>query len=108
MDTILQGIPHVICYIDDILVTGVNDDEHLQNLMKHLKQYGIRMKEAKCDFMKVSVEYLGHLIDAEGLHTTTGQQAGSSYQGTCTQECERAEVVLGSLELLWEVHSQSC
>lgn len=24
MDTILQGIPHVICYIDDILVTGAS------------------------------------------------------------------------------------
>ena len=29
MDTILQGIPGVKCYIDDILVTGVNDQEHL-------------------------------------------------------------------------------
>lgn len=24
MDTMLQGIPHVICYLDDILVTGEN------------------------------------------------------------------------------------
>ena len=30
MDTMLQGIPHVIGYIDDILVTGVNDSEHLR------------------------------------------------------------------------------
>ena len=29
MDTVLQDIPHVICYLDDILVT---DQEHLQNL----------------------------------------------------------------------------
>ena len=32
MDTILQGLPGVICYIDDILVTGPTDKEHLQNL----------------------------------------------------------------------------
>ena len=32
MDTILQGIPHVICYIDDILVTGANQEDHLRNL----------------------------------------------------------------------------
>ena len=32
MDIILQGIPHTICYIDDILVTGVNNQEHLTNL----------------------------------------------------------------------------
>lgn len=30
MDQILQGIPGVICYIDDILVTGSNREEHLQ------------------------------------------------------------------------------
>ena len=30
MDSVLQGIPHVICYLDDILVTGYNQDEHLK------------------------------------------------------------------------------
>ena len=28
MDTVLQGIPKVICYIDDVLVTGSTDEEH--------------------------------------------------------------------------------
>ena len=71
MDTILQGIPHVICYIDDILVTGSNTAEHLQNLttvFKRLENHGIRMKKSKCEFLQVSVYYLGHKIDAEGLH----------------------------------------
>jgi len=36
MDTLLQGIPNVICYIDDLLVTGHTDEEHLQNLEKVL------------------------------------------------------------------------
>ena len=29
MDSILQGIPNVICYLDDILVTGRSEREHL-------------------------------------------------------------------------------
>ena len=73
MDTILQGIPNVICYIDDILVTGADDAAHLRNLaevFQRLEQHGIRMKKAKCNFMQMSVEYLGHRVDAEGLHTT--------------------------------------
>ena len=37
-DTILQGIPNVICYIDYILVTGPNDDAHLRNLTEVLEQ----------------------------------------------------------------------
>jgi hypothetical protein len=32
MDTILQGIPGTICYVDDILVTGATEEEHLRNL----------------------------------------------------------------------------
>ena len=76
MDTVLQGIPHVICYIDDILVTGVNDGEHLSTLatvLQRLQQYGFRMKQTKCEFLKPSVEYLGHLIDDEGLHAMPTQ-----------------------------------
>ena len=38
MDTILQGIPHTICYLDDILVTGANDAEHLSNLKEVLSR----------------------------------------------------------------------
>ena len=73
MDTILQGIPNVICYIDDILVTGANEEDHLRNLAEvfdRLEKHGVRIKEGKCSFMQTSVEYLGHRIDAEGLHTT--------------------------------------
>ena len=68
MDTILQGISGVICYIDDILVTGASEDEHLRNL-KSSNDFGIRLKKAKCKFMEDSVVYLGHIIDSEGLHT---------------------------------------
>ena len=35
MDTVLQGLPHVACYIDDILITGENDQEHLQMWKRH-------------------------------------------------------------------------
>lgn len=70
MDAILQGIPHVICYIDDILVAGANDVEHLQNLgevLQRLEQHGLRTKKPKCEFLKPSVDYLGHHIDAQGV-----------------------------------------
>ena len=73
MDTILQGIPGVLCYIDDILITGSSDSEHLQNVLKRLKQRGVRVKKQKCKYMAASVEYLGHCIDSEGLHATEGK-----------------------------------
>ena len=74
MDTILQGLPHVLCFIDDILITGSNEEEHLQNLesvLKRLDHHGLTVKKSKCAFMQESVDYLGHRVDAEGLHTST-------------------------------------
>ena len=71
MNTLLQGIPGVICYIDDILVTGTSKEEHLQNLTKVLdkfKEYGVRVKQDKCKIMSASVKYLGHRIDPDGIH----------------------------------------
>ena len=74
MDTILQGLNHVQCYIDNILVTGADDDEHFHNLEEMLvclRNHGIRVKSSKCTFFQDSVDYLGHKITSEGLHTTT-------------------------------------
>jgi len=67
MDQILSGLPGVQCYLDDILCTGATDEEHLRNLdatLQRLKEYGLK----NVNFFK-SVEYLGHIINAEGLHT---------------------------------------
>ena len=72
MDMILQGIDGVICYIDDILVTGITDKQHLEKLdevLKRLKTNGLRVKREKCAFFQNSVEYLGHLVGVAGLHT---------------------------------------
>ena len=58
-----------ICYVDDILVTGRSDKEHVENLKRVLQsqqKHGVRQRrDVK------SVEYLGHTINAEGVHTTT-------------------------------------
>ena len=72
MDTLLKGIPHVICYIDDLLVTGLTEEEHLQNLTQvlcRLQEQGMRLKREKCSFLQNAVEYLGYQIDANGVHT---------------------------------------
>ena len=73
MDMILQGMSGVICYLDDILISGRTKDEHLDNLRKvlqRLQEHNIRAKKSKCTVMKTSVRYLGHIIDADGLHAT--------------------------------------
>lgn len=36
MESILQDIPHVMVYLDDILITGSSEEEHLHTLDKVL------------------------------------------------------------------------
>ena len=70
MDSLLQGIPGVSVYLDDILITGKTEELHLQTLDKvltKLESAGLRLKKEKCSFMNDSVTYLGHKIDAQGL-----------------------------------------
>ncbi|KAL5497149.1 hypothetical protein EMCRGX_G013571 [Ephydatia muelleri] len=71
MDSVLQGIPKVIVYIDDILITGSTDKEHLETLEKvlyKLKEAGIHLNKDKCFFLQESVVYLGYKIDKNGIH----------------------------------------
>ena len=70
MDTVLRDILNVICYLDDILVTGKSDDDHLHTLgivVRRLDDHGFRVKKEKCAFLQPYVEYLGHKINCEGL-----------------------------------------
>ncbi len=73
MDQILQGMEQVTCYIDDILITGPSQEAHLGNLrevLRRLREHGVQLKREKCRYLEDSVEYLGHRIDANGLHAT--------------------------------------
>ena len=71
MDIFLQGIGNVICYIDDILISGKTEEEHLKTLsqvLSRLQKYGVHMKRSKRFFLRECVQYLGHSIDANGVH----------------------------------------
>ena len=71
IESILQGIPGVVAYLDDILVTGSTDQEHLaalEEVLRRLESAGLRVRKEKCHFMAPSVSYLGHKIGADGIH----------------------------------------
>ena len=65
MESLLKGIPGVIVYTDDVLVTGKAEEKHLvalEEVLQRLEQAGLRLQ------MVPSATYRGHQIDAEGLH----------------------------------------
>ena len=67
---------HVMCYIDDILVTGSTEKEHFthfKEVLRRLHYHGLNAKGDKCALFQDSVEYLGHRVDTSGVHTTSSK-----------------------------------
>ncbi|GJS35364.1 putative reverse transcriptase domain-containing protein [Tanacetum coccineum] len=61
----------IIVFIDDILIYSRNKEEHANHLriiLELLKKEKLYAKFSKCDFWIRIVQFLGHLIDSQGLH----------------------------------------
>jgi transposase InsO family protein len=69
IDQVIAGIPNCIAYLDDILITGINEQEHLQTLelvLSRLGEFGFTCNPDKCLFLQNEVSYLGFIIDKNG------------------------------------------
>ncbi|XP_058828745.1 uncharacterized protein K02A2.6-like [Topomyia yanbarensis] len=70
VDTMLAGLEATSGYLDDVLIGGVDQEDHHRNLVKvfrRLQEYGFTIKAEKCSFGQQQIKYVGHLIDKHGL-----------------------------------------
>ena len=59
-----------MAYLDDIIIFSQNEQEHLKHIeiiFMKLKKAGLKLKESKCNFLKMEIHYLGHLISVDGI-----------------------------------------
>ncbi len=59
-------------YLDDLIICSKNGDTHLADLeavLLKVKEAGLKAKLTKCEFLKAKVTFLGHIVDANGIHT---------------------------------------
>ena len=78
MDCVLAGLQWTSClvYIDDIVIPGKTFDDHLINLhsvLIRLREANLKLQPPKCIFARKSVNFLGHIISAEGIATDPGK-----------------------------------
>ena len=61
----------VLIYLDDLCIVSSTFAEHLEHLklvFDRLRQFGVRLKFTKCDFLAQRFLYLGFYIDINGIH----------------------------------------
>jgi len=70
LENLLKSIPFVVVRLDDILVSGKDQADHLchlQEVFRRLRLAGIHLNKAKCAFLADSVVYCGYRVDATGI-----------------------------------------
>jgi transposase InsO family protein len=63
---VIQDMPGVMHFVDDVLVWGRTKEEHDQRLKEVLRRFaasGFVFNPTKCEFGKTEVMFLGHLVD---------------------------------------------
>ena len=70
MSEILDGLPGVVCHVDDVLVSGKDQKEHdsrLNTVLQRIQAAGLTLNRGKCQFSCSKIVFLGHVIDANGI-----------------------------------------
>ena len=68
MDTMLGGFDFNFTHLDDIVISSKTKRlrrEHLNKVFAQIREFGFKVKDAKCDFSMNKIKYLGHIIDKD-------------------------------------------
>ena len=74
MDLLMAGITYKIClvYLDDIIIFSRDLKEHLARckiVFQRLRSAGLKLKVSKCNMVRDSVQFLGHIVSGDGIAT---------------------------------------
>ena len=71
IENALANIPYTAVKVDDILISGKTDTDHLENIEKVfrvLKEIGATANKKKCMFFVREIDYLGFIINKNSIH----------------------------------------
>ncbi|XP_041477315.1 uncharacterized protein LOC121425354 [Lytechinus variegatus] len=92
MRILLHGIPHVVNYIDDILIYSSTWNEHVDDVRRvlaALRDANLTARPTKCHFGCTTIEFLGHMV---GKGEVTPTQEGVDKMLKATRPTTKKEV----------------
>ena len=74
MEVVMRGLQWHVClvYLDDIIIFAETLTEHearLETVLGRLREAGLKIKASKCQLVRQSVNFLGHVVDEHGVGT---------------------------------------
>ena len=60
-------------YLDDLIVVSPDVESHLltlETVLRKLAEAGLTLNPSKCAFLRKRIEFLGHVVDGQGIHTS--------------------------------------
>ena len=70
MTKMLSGVSGAFAFIDDIIVSGSDIEDHKRNLfevLRRINDYGFKLRIDKCSFGESKIQFCGHIIDKYGV-----------------------------------------
>ena len=67
-----MNFTHLLIYLDNLIIFSKTFEDHLERLQivfDRLQEHGLKLKPSKCHLVRKEVQYLGHLVSAEGIKT---------------------------------------
>ncbi len=78
VNSLFQGLigDGLFIYLDDLILVSKDLDSHFQKLSLVLQKFteaGLKLNITKCQFLHSRIEFLGHVVDCHGIHTTNAK-----------------------------------
>lgn len=97
MEAVLNGIPGVQVYLDDIIVAEkAQDYSVLMQVLQRLREHGLRFNRDNCKFRLEKVTFLGHSIDKKGLRPN-GENVAAVFNAPKPTSVSELKAILGLL-----------
>ena len=96
MDAMLAGLQWSTClvYIDDIIIPDKTFQAHLREVFDRLRETGLKLKPRKCRLCLQKINFLGHIVSADGIQTDPRKTKKVSTWPTPTSQKGGTEIFL--------------